>query len=258
MTLIDTHCHLNDPSFADTLPEVISRARAVGVGAVIVPAYDTASLARTAELALLYPGLVYPAYGLHPWYIETQVDFERLESYARREEAVAIGEIGLDFSPECPPAGKQERVFIHQLDMAARLCLPVLIHCRKAFDRLYDLLKPYEGKITGVLHSYSGGKAQMPRFLDLGFYIAFSGSVTRQNARKYHACAEAAPPERLLLETDAPSIATESTVASQVEPAHVLEVARKIADLRALPLSDICHLSTQNARRLFPRLADIG
>jgi len=254
MNLIDTHCHLNDPAFADTLPEVIGRAKAAGVRAFIVPAYDPESLTRTAELAALYPDAVFPAYGLHPWFINAAVDFDALASCISLKDAVAVGEIGLDFSPECPPAEVQVPVFLRQLDMAAESGLPVLIHCRKAYDRLHDILKSYRGRIKGVLHSYSGGKDAMPRFLDLGFYISFSGSVTRANARKYHKAAAAVPSDRFLLETDAPSIATESTVASEVEPRHVLEVAEKIAELRNLPLAEVGRVSTENALRLFERI----
>ncbi len=254
MNFIDTHCHLNDPAFTETLPDVIARANAAGVYAFVVPAYDVESLKRTAELASLYPDGVFPAYGLHPWYIADPVAFDLLRSYIVRKDAVAVGEIGLDFSPECPPAVVQVPAFTRQLDMAVEAGLPVLIHCRKAYDRLYEILKSYKGRIKGVLHSYSGGKDAMTRFIDLDFYISFSGSVTRPTARKYHKTAAAVPVDRFLLETDAPSIATESTVASQVEPRHVLEVAEKLAYLRSTPLAEVGRLSTKNALRLFNRI----
>ncbi|MCG6536269.1 MAG: TatD family hydrolase, partial [Syntrophales bacterium LBB04] len=251
MNLIDTHCHLNDPSFSGALADVIGRARAVGVTGFVVPAYDRDSLERTAQLAGLYPEVLFPAYGLHPWFIKEDTDVAIIRPHILREGTIAVGEIGLDFSSHCPPAAIQMPVFTRQLDMAADLGLPVLIHCRKAYDPLYRILGEYRGRVRGVLHSYSGGKDAMSRFLELGFYISFSGSVTRSNARKYHKVAEAVPLERMLLETDAPSIATESTVASEVEPRHVLEVAQTIATLRALPLSEVCRYSTENALRLF-------
>ncbi len=254
INLIDTHCHLNDPAFSNTLPEVIGRAKAAGVCAFIVPAYDMGSLERTAEIAQRYPDAVFPAYGLHPWFINEPLDFPILRSYISLNNTVAVGEIGLDFSPGCLPADIQAPALIRQLDMAAALGLPVLIHCRKAYDQLYEILKPYKGKLRGVLHSYSGGKDGMARFIDLDFYISFSGSVTRRNARKYHKSAGAVPPDRIVLETDAPFIATESTVASKVEPCHMLEVAQKIAEIRGLTLSEVCRVSTLNALRLFDRI----
>jgi TatD DNase family protein len=255
MDIIDTHCHLNDDLFTDTLPEVIGRAKAAGVSRCIVPAYDIDSLERTAQLAESYPGIIFPAYGIHPWFIDDPSELERIRPFLMRENAIAAGEIGLDFSSsDYPSADVQTQALIHQLDMAAELNLPVLLHCRKAYDHLYSILKKYRGKLEGVLHSYSGGADGLSRFIDLGFHISFSGSVTRTNAKKHHRTAAAVPLERLLLETDAPSIATESTVASAVEPRHTVEVAQKIAEIRAIPLPEVCRQSTENALRLFCRM----
>jgi TatD DNase family protein len=258
MDMIDTHCHLNDALFAATLPDVMERANAAGVAKCIVPAYDRASLERTAQLADAFPDILFPAYGLHPWFIEDRCDPERIRPFLLRENTVAIGEIGLDYSSAAyPAADEQTRVLIRQLDMAVEFNLPVLLHCRKACDPLYGILKQYRGRLRGVIHSYSGGADGLARFMELDFYISFSGSVTRSNAKKYHRTAAAVPLERMLLETDAPSIATESTVASAVEPRHVLEVAQKIAEIREIPLPDVCRQSTENALRLFTRIPHI-
>lgn len=254
MNFIDTHCHLNDPSFSDRLSEVVERAKAAGVGALIVPAYDMESLPRTSQLAGLYPGVVFPAFGLHPWFVGEHADFTVIHSFIMRADAIAVGEIGLDFSAGCPPAEIQLPAFIRQLDIAAELNLPVMIHCRKAYDQLYEILKRYRGILRGVLHSYSGGKDAMQKFIELDYYISFSGSVTRISARKYHRAAEAVPMDRILLETDAPSIATESTVASRIEPSDILEVAAKIAELRDLSPGEVGRCSTENTLRLFDRI----
>lgn len=253
--LIDTHCHLNDPAFAETLPSVIARARQAGVAACIVPAYDRPSLGRTAELARHYPGYAFAAYGLHPWFVGQGLDAGELKAFLTRPGTVAMGEIGLDFSPGCPPPGEQLAPFEQQLGLAAELAVPVLVHCRKAHEALYRALAAYQGRITGVLHSFSGGRDLALRFIDLGFCIGFSGSVTRANAKKYHATAAAVPLEALLVETDAPSIATHTTVASRVEPRHAQEVAAAIAQLRDLPVAEVAAATTANARRLF-RLPD--
>jgi TatD DNase family protein len=258
MDIIDTHCHLNDVSFADTLPDVIARARAAGVSRFIVPAYDTESLERTEELAESHPGTLFPAYGLHPWFITDRCDTESIRSYLLRGNAVAVGEIGLDFYSDAYPAAEEQvRALVAQLDMAVEFDLPVLIHCRKAYDLLFNILKQYRRRLRGVLHSYSGGADGLVRFLDLGFYVSFSGSVTRSNARKYHRTAAAVPLECFLLETDAPSIATETTVASEIEPRHILEVAQKIAEIRALPFPEVCRQTTENALSLFPRIPQL-
>lgn len=250
ITLIDTHCHLNDPSFQGSLDDVLDRARRAGVTEFVVPAYDRASLPGTLKLARRYPGVVLPAFGVHPWYLEDGA-LDELGGYLDSKETVAVGEIGLDFAPGMAPVEVQERAFIAQLDMAAKRKLPVLIHCRKAHGRMLDILAGYRGRVAAVMHSFSGSAEVMERFLDLGCYISFSGSVTRERAKKYHRCARVVPPERLLLETDAPSIATQTTVASRVEPSHALEVAVKVAQLRGVSPEEVCRWSTQNARRVF-------
>jgi len=176
---------------------------------------------------------------------------EGLEGYLDSKEAVAVGEIGLDLVPGMAPVEVQERAFVAQLDMAAQRRLPVLVHCRKAHGRMLDILGAYRGRVVAVMHSFSGSVEIMERFLDLGCYISFSGSVTRDSAKKYHRCARVVPPERLLLETDAPSIATQTTVASRVEPLHTVEIAVKVAQLRGVSVEEVCRWSTQNAGRVF-------
>lgn len=249
--LIDTHCHLNDPSFTNTLVDVMDRADAAGVSRYVVPAYDKASLERTAELARLHPAKILPAFGIHPWFVSEPFTADELRAFLTLAPTVAVGEVGLDFSPDTAPEEAQLEAFSLQLDLAAEFGLPVLVHCRKAYDRLYKMLQPYRGTVRGVLHSYSGSMEMMSGFLDLGFYVSFSGSVTRRTARKYHRNAAVVPLDRLLVETDAPSIATETTVASRVEPLHAVEVAQKIAEITGRTFDEICRASTENAERLF-------
>jgi TatD DNase family protein len=249
--LIDTHCHLNDPAFSVSLPHVIERARKAGVEAFIVPSYDRESLKTTADLASAYQGMIYPAYGIHPWFTEKNVNYDILPSYLRHENTIAVGEIGLDFALDTPPQNLQIDAFSRQLDFAKEFNLPVLIHCRRAHEPLYQILKTYYGKIRGVMHSFSGSLELMSRFLDLGFYISFSGSVTRETAKIYHKNTQTVPLDRLLVETDAPSIATKTTVAHEIEPRHAKEVAQKIAELRGISFEEVCTHTTENAKCLF-------
>ncbi len=248
---VDTHCHLNDPGFERTLPDVMARAGAAGVRAFVVPSYDLESLDRTAGLASSFPGVIFPALGIHPWHVSEGIDYGEILSFIRQHPPAAIGEIGLDFSPECPPQEVQVRSFALQLEWASEFDLPVTIHCRRAYDTLYQAILDRAGRVRGALHSFSGSKEMMFKLIDLGFYIGFSGSVTRRTAKKYQKNAQAVPLDRILLETDAPSIATETTVVSEVEPRHVVEVARKIAELRGLSLEEVSEKTTENAQRLF-------
>jgi TatD DNase family protein len=249
--LIDTHVHLNEPVMLGKIDEVVERAKNASVPACIVPAYDQDSLARTAFLAESYRGYIFPAYGFHPWFIDEAFDPISVKEYLTGHGAVALGEIGLDFGAEFTNQDKQIAVFKKQLLLAIEYDLPVILHCRKAFNVMYDAMLPYQGQIKGVMHSFSGSQEIMNRFMELGLYISFSGSVTRKSARKYHRNAQAVSAEHYLLETDAPSIATESTVASEVEPSHVVEIANKMAELRDESYEEICRQSTENAQRLF-------
>jgi TatD DNase family protein len=249
--LIDTHAHLNEPVFAGKIDEVICRAKRAAIDACVVPAYDVDSFPRTNALAQDYPRFIFPAYGIHPWFVSEPFDTDQLKQYLKQSNTVAVGEIGLDFGIEYKNEEKQIQVLKKELNLAAEYELPVIFHCRKAFDPLCQILSSYRGKIRGVMHSFSGSKELMERFIDLGLYISFSGSVTRKSARKYHRNAASVPPDRYLIETDAPSIATESTVASEVEPMHVVEIANKIAELRNRDYEDICRESSENAQRLF-------
>lgn len=248
--LIDTHCHLNDPSFALKLDEVIARARAVHIQACIVPAYDVESLPRTAALAGKYPE-IYLAFGLHPMYLNETLPLEKIASLCTEFHAVAVGEIGLDFTAGCAAPDIQVRQLRQQLELAVSLNLPVILHTRKSVDLMYRLLQEYRGRLRGVLHSFSGGAPWAMKFVELGFHISFSGSLTRPSARKYHDTAQAVPAERILLETDAPSIRTETTDAEQVEPRHTWEMAQKLAELRNQTVESVAAQTTANARKLF-------
>jgi len=249
--LIDTHCHLNDPAFSTSLTDVVERARKAGVVAFIVPSYDRESLKTTEELASAYKDLVYPAYGIHPWFVDNHVNLDILRLYIRHKDTVAVGEIGLDFAPDTPPQNLQIDAFSRQLDFARESGLPVLIHCRRAHEAMYQMVKTYYGRIRGVMHSFSGDIEMMNRFLDLGFYISFSGSVTRETAKNYHNNARVVPLDRLLVETDAPSIATKTTIASGVEPRHAVEIAHRLAVLRGISYEEVCTHTTNNAKNLF-------
>jgi TatD DNase family protein len=218
----------------------------------IVPSYDADSLERTHRVISVRPKVLFPAFGIHPWYVTDRTDVDSLVvPYLSNHGAIAVGEIGLDLAPGCPPIEWQIPVFERQLTLAVEHNLPVIIHCRKAHQQLYPILQVFQGDLRGVMHSYSGSTDLMYKFLDLGLFIAFSGSVTRRTARKYHQNAKAVPFDRLLLETDAPSIATETTVASLVEPKHMVEIGEKVAELRDISYQEICVQSTRNAKLLF-------
>jgi TatD DNase family protein len=164
---------------------------------------------------------------------------------------VAVGEIGLDFAIPDADRRRQIDVFTEQLDLARRLDLPVILHCRRAFDAMEALLRE-RGPVRGVLHAFSRGPELARRLVDgLDLHLAFGGAVTRPGARRPRESAAAVPASRLLLETDAPSIGLEGVPPEQTEPRHVAQVAEAVAELRGESLEQVAEQTTENARRLF-------
>jgi TatD DNase family protein len=247
MELVDTHCHLYEPPLANDVDAVLTRAVESGVTGVVVPAYDLASWDKIKVLAER-PG-VHPAIGLHPWVAGEPLDPDRLREALRDCGAVAVGEIGLDSKVEGESLETQRRVLRMQLRVACELDLPVLLHCRGAFDELIVELREFAPDLRGIVHAFSKEPMLAQRFLDLGMHLAFGGAVTRPGSKAGRS-AEMVPDGRLLLETDAPSIALQDVPPEQVEPRHVREIAETVATIRGTTLEVIGRTTTTNARAL--------
>ncbi|MHB0938594.1 MAG: TatD family hydrolase [Armatimonadota bacterium] len=247
ITFTDTHCHLNDPAFDGRVGEVLARAAAVGVTEVIVPGWDRESSLRAVELAAEFPA-IRAAVGLHPWFVTENDDLSWLPPLLDDPRVVAVGEIGLDGAIENDDPEKQEMVFRAQLTLAAEHQLPVLVHCRRRWDRLLPCLR--ELPSCGIMHAFSGSVETMRLLLALGFYISFTGSVTRPNAKRVHQAAAAVPADRLLVETDAPAIGLETVPAEQVGPDCIPAVLAAIARLHSDPLDVLAWQVAGNLRAL--------
>ncbi len=250
--LIDTHCHLFMQPLDCDIEGVLKRAGMSGVSAIIVPSVETGSWARTAELAYSYP-VIHPAFGLHPWCAGERLDIDLLRKLLIETEAVAIGEIGLDFKVEDSDRDTQIEVFRTQLDLAVELALPVILHCRGAFSEMLSILseKKYSTGITGVIHAFSRGIQLAERFLELGLYIAFGGAVTRPRARRARESAALVPIDRIILETDAPSIGMDGVDCGSMEPAHVKDICMSFADIRGVSFKEAASETSRNAGKLF-------
>jgi TatD DNase family protein len=251
--LIDTHCHLYDEPLGRDPAAVLARARAAGVTRVVVPAWNLASWAETRALAG-HDG-VHLALGLHPWASHELLDTARLREELQACRAVAVGEIGLDAQVDGSDLPAQTRALAAQLRVAVDLQLPVLLHCRGAFEELIKVLRDHgfgtgpDGP-RGVVHAFARGPELAGRFLDLGLHLAFGGAVTRPGSRARRS-AVTTPLARIVLETDAPAIGLHDVEPAQVEPRHVREVAAALADLRGEPPERIAEVTTANARALF-------
>lgn len=248
--LVDTHCHLFMDPLRRDVEGVLRRAAGSGVRRVVVPAFDLESWEQVIELAE-HPS-VFPALGLHPWMADQDLDTARLRELLEKCGAVAIGEIGLDTKVDVSMEVQMD-VFLRQLELALEIDLPVILHCRGAFEEMASIMggERFRGRLRGVLHAFTRSTELAERFVDLGLYLAFGGAVTRPGAKRARTSAAAAPADRILLETDAPSIGMDGLEPDQVEPAHVLSVARSLAELRGVAVEDVALQTTRNAERLF-------
>ncbi len=249
--LIDAHCHLNDEQFADDLAQVITRAHDAGV-IRLVNAGTNVELSRAAiELAERYKS-VYAVVGIHPEHAGT-FDGEKLQTLrelAAHRKVVGIGEIGLDFYwKENPPREAQERAFTAQLDLAAELDKPVVIHDRDAHDALMAILRQRKGSPRGILHCFSGDLAMAREAIELGYFISFAGNLTFKNATRLQEIAKEIPLDRIVIETDAPYLSP--VRGKRNESANVVRVAQKIAELKNIEFAVVDQATTQNSEILF-------
>lgn len=265
---IDTHCHLNFPQFDEDRDAVVQRAREVGVEVIINPAVDLATSRAAIELAERYPG-VYAQVGVHP---NDCAEFDagtlaELAEMARHPKVVAIGEIGLDYYWERVPHDQQWAAFEAQLDLAARLNLPVVLHCRDAHADLRDILRKWVpgaqkqrpgDAILGVLHAYSGDQAMAEEAFGWNMALSFGGPLTFRNAKDLHALLGLLPLERLLLETDAPYLTPHPHRGKRNEPAYIPLIAQGLAGIKDKDVTQVAASTSALAKAVFAKLALYG
>ena len=248
---IDTHCHLDHPSLAARLPEVLDAAALAGVTRYIVPGVGPAGWDSIAALAK-NNNAIFPAYGLHPMLanLYQQALLDRLEFFVQK--SVAVGEIGLDYALEGVSRELQITAFRFQLQLAVAAGLPVLLHCRRAFNDLLRIMKEENvQRVGGVMHAFSGSSEIAGECVKLGLCISISGTVTYLNAKRPAEVVGKLPLDSLLLETDAPDMTPEPYRGRANEPAFLLEIARKVAAIRGIDLEEVAEITTRNAERLF-------
>lgn len=249
--LVDSHCHLDAVEFDRDRSEAIARARAAGVLQQVVPAIDAAGWPKLRDMCKEHAGL-FPAYGLHPMYLREHqpTHLDEMRRWIERERPVAVGECGLDFFVKGLDADAQRFYFEGQLKLAREFDLPVIVHARRAVDAVIAAIK-HVGKLSGVVHSYSGSAEQARQLADLGFLIGLGGPVTYERANRLRRLAAAVPLESLLLETDAPDQPDSRHRGERNEPARLPFVCETIAALRGAEPAEIARATADNARRLF-------
>lgn len=260
--LIDTHCHLDLQQFDADRDDVIARAVEAGVKCIIVPAVDLASNAAVIQLADRYSA-VRAAVGIHPNDIPPDRSLNEAVRYLREiaghPRVVAIGEIGLDYYWNKTPVEIQRTWLNSQLELAAELGLPVILHNREATSDLMGIIERWvSGGLpdtlrdrSGVLHSFSAGLEDARAVIEHGFYVGFTGPLTYKKADQMRAVALDTSLDRILVETDAPFLAPHPHRGERNEPAFVRYVVQKLAEIRAIGVGEMAEQTTRNAARLF-------
>ncbi|NPV85704.1 MAG: TatD family hydrolase [Anaerolineae bacterium] len=262
MTLIDTHCHLNFNTFADDLNEVLQRASQAGVSRILVPGSDLPTSYQAVEMAERYP-FIYAAVGIHPNDAHTwdANSLRQLEELARHPRVAAIGEIGLDYYRKHSTPEQQKQALHAQLELAAQINKPIILHSRQAFADLWSIITTWQEELRrqasplthspGVFHAFEGNVDNALEVTRCGFCIGVGGVITYQNAAVRQAVAVRAPLDALLLETDAPFLTPYPHRGQRNEPAYLTYIAQKIAHLRQTSLQEVEHTTSSNANRLF-------
>jgi TatD DNase family protein len=255
--LVDSHCHLDFPDFGDELDDIVSRARAAGVGRMVTISTRIRRHDALTAIAARYPD-VYCSVGTHPHHAHEELDISVADvvAHTRDPKVVAIGEAGLDYFYDNSPREAQERGFRNHIAAARETGLPLVIHTREADDDTAKILEQEMGKgaFPAVLHCFTGGPQLAKRAIALGLYISFTGILTFKKSEQLREIAAGLPENRILVETDAPYLAPGKYRGKRNEPAYVAETAKTLAEVRGVSLEDISRQTTQNFFRLFSKV----
>ncbi|HAE60810.1 MAG TPA: hydrolase TatD [Eubacteriaceae bacterium] len=253
--LIDTHAHLDDKAFKDDIKEIIENFKKEGGKLIINPSYDRKSAENALKLSHEYK-LVYAALGMHPHDASAADEkfYKFMLNNSHEDKVVAIGEIGLDYYYDNSPRIVQMEVFKRQMEIADKQMLPVIIHSRDAHQDTFKVLESFKGRVTGVMHSYSGSWEMAKRYLDLGYYISLSGPLTFKNSRKLPEVAANVPLDRILVETDSPYLTPVPYRGRRNNPSYVRYVIEKVAEIRGISVEDLMENIEKNTYRLFKKI----
>lgn len=253
MQWIDTHAHLYGEEFDGDRTAMVERALAAGVNRLLLPNIDSTTISGMLALETQFPENCIPMMGVHPCYVNENVDTELriVKEWLEKRPFKAIGEIGLDFYHDLTHTEQQYRAFRTQLDLAREYQLPVSIHARESTRECIDVVKEMQdGRLTGVFHCFSGTAEQAKEVIDLGFYLGIGGVVTFKKAG-LDKILEDIDLQHIILETDAPYLAPVPYRGKRNESAYIPLIGEKLADVKNLTIADIASITTSNALKLF-------
>jgi TatD DNase family protein len=256
--LVDSHCHLDYPDFAEEgLPEIVSRAKSAGVGHMLTICTEISKFPQILAVAKAFP-FINCTVGTHPHHAaeagEINVSREEIVALTRDAKVIGIGETGLDYYYEHSPPKEQQKVFATHIEAALETSLPLVIHTRDADDDTVRLMRDVgAAKARGVMHCFSGGQKLADEALNLGFYISFSGIITFKKAEELREVVRHVPLDRILVETDSPYLAPVPHRGKRNEPSFVVHTAQMIAELKGVAAEEVARRTTENFFTLFSK-----
>lgn len=255
--LVDSHCHLDFPDFADERPQLVARAEANGISRMVTICTRVKRFAEILAIAEEFPS-VYCSVGTHPHNAaeETDITADQLVALSDHPKVVAIGEAGLDFHYDKSPRADQRAGLRTHIEAARRTGLPLVIHTRDAEAETEQILREelQKGAFKAVLHCFSSGRGLAEAGIEMGFYVSFSGILTFKKSDELREIARDLPLDRLLVETDAPYLAPMPYRGKRNEPSYVRHTAEVLADVKGLPYAALAAATTANFFRLFDKV----
>jgi TatD DNase family protein len=254
--IIDTHTHLYASEFDEDRTAMVDRAKAAGVGLMLLPAIDRSSFKSMWDTVNGFPELMKPMIGLHPCSVKAEslqdeLQLVETELKTNLDNYVAVGEIGIDLYWDKTTIDLQIEAFHIQLQWAKKYQLPVAIHIRNSFDEVFEVLQQeQDGTLTGVLHCFTGGKRHVLLARELGFYMGIGGVVTYPGSGIDHVLKRIEIGE-IVLETDAPYLAPVPHKGERNEPALLTHIAQRVAAIKELPVDEVIAITSANAKKLF-------
>ena len=251
--MIDTHTHLYSEEFDKDRAEMIARAKAAGVTRCFIPAIDSSYTERMFQLKNEYPDYVFLMNGLHPCNVKENYKEEltHVENLMPTHSFCAIGEIGIDLYWDKTFLKEQQEAFAWQIQLAKKHQLPIVIHCREAFEEVFEVLESEKGDdLFGIFHCFTGTEAQAYRAIAYGLHLGIGGVVTFKNGNidKFLKNIDL---QHIVLETDSPYLAPVPYRGKRNESAYIVQVADKLSDIYELPVDEIKRITTENATKIF-------
>jgi len=253
MTLTDTHTHLYYETDAVKQANLVARCSENDVNRLFLPNVDAASVELVKSLTQDFPDLCYPMLGLHPCSVKDgwEAEFHKIQQWIDQLKIVAVGEIGIDLYWDKTTLIAQIKAFKAQIAWAKALKLPIVIHCREAFNEVYEVLQQEaDESLRGIFHCFSGTIEQANKVIALGFYLGIGGVVTYKNSG-LDKVVEQVNLKHIVLETDSPYLAPVPFRGKPNESSYLVYIARKVAELHQTDIETIARITTENSRLVF-------